>query len=324
MQEPILTDHHQRWNLFPIKYNTAYEMYNKHIASFWTVGEVDLEEDRTHWKTKLTENERNFIRYTLAFFAASDGIVNENLVQSFCSEVTIPELRLFYGFQIGMETIHQVMYGTMIETLEPEKEQQNKLFNAVNDCDPIRAKALWALKWMDNEDATFAQRLIGFACVEGIFFSASFCSIFYFKKRGLMPGLSFSNELISRDEGLHRDFACYVYSLLEHTRLDQEKVHDIISSAVNCENGFVELILSNNLIGINSDSMKIYVKYVADHLAVSLGYEKIYNVKNPFEWMDLISLPGKTNFFEKRVGEYQKDNVFQKTDPKNLSFDADF
>ena len=307
-QEPILTRDLTRFSLFPIKDSIAYEMYKKAEASFWTVEEVDLAVDYRHFEA-LTSDEKHFILRVLGFFATADGIVNENLVQNFMNEVTIPEMRLFYGFQIAIEGIHNEMYGLLIQVFEKNAEKQKKLFNALEEVPSIQTKANWALKWL-NSDRPFAERLIAFACVEGIFFSASFCAIFYLKKRQLMPGLTFSNELISRDEGLHRDFACYVYSRLHH-KLEEKVVHEIVSSAVDAEREFVADALHVNLIGMNGDLMMEYVKHVANHLLLTLGCSKLYNATNPFEWMDLISLQGKTNFFEKRVGEYQKSGIME-------------
>jgi ribonucleotide reductase beta subunit family protein with ferritin-like domain len=306
--EPILDPSMDRFCLFPIMHAETFDMYLKQVASFWTVSEVDLVQDRIDYE-QLTDDERQFISMVLAFFATSDGIVNENLAQNFSTEVQIPEMRQFYGFQIGMETVHAHMYGLMIETFESDPSKREKLFKAIHEIPCVASKAEWALKWTSRE-LMFAERLVAFACVEGIFFSASFCAIYFFKKRGKMPGLTFSNELIARDEGLHRDFACHVYSFLER-RLDQTRVYEIVGSAVDCENMYVDQALRADIIGMNSKLMKEYVTFVADHLLVSLGYEKLYNSKNPFDWMDLISLTGKTNFFEKRVGEYQKAGVMQ-------------
>lgn len=321
--EPILQESMDRFCLFPITHNRAFDYYLQSVASFWTVSEVDLTQDQVDYRT-LSDGEKEFISKVLAFFSASDGIVNENLAANFAREITVPEIRQFYGFQIGMETIHAHMYGLMIQTFEQDAAKRSTLFRAVHDVPSIQAKADWALRWI-SKDAPFAQRLVAFACVEGIFFSASFCAIYFFKKRGKMPGLTFSNELIARDEGLHRDFACYVYSLLQN-RLDQSVTHDIVRSAVDCESGFVRDALRVDLIGMNAKMMQTYVEFVADHLLCALSYDKLYNVENPFEWMDLISLSGKTNFFEKRVGEYQKAGVMQSAQHVSRSFvlDDDF
>lgn len=321
--EPILQESMDRFCLFPITDSASFDFYLQSVASFWTVSEVDLTQDQVDYGT-LSEEEKEFISKVLAFFAASDGIVNENLAANFAQEVTVPEIRQFYGFQIGMETIHAHMYGLMIQTFEQDAAKRTALFRAVQEVPSIHAKAKWALRWTTNK-TPFAQRLVAFACVEGIFFSASFCAIYFFKKRGKMPGLTFSNELISRDEGLHRDFACHVYSMLRH-RLDQSVVHEIIRSAVDCESGFVRDALRVDLIGMNAKMMQTYVEFVADHLLCALSYDKLYNVDNPFEWMDLISLSGKTNFFEKRVGEYQKAGVMQSAGQVSRAFvtDEDF
>ena len=322
--EPILLPSMDRFNLFPLKYKTAFEMYKKQVASFWSTEEVDLGPDLQDW-TDLSEGEKKFVLHVLSFFNASDLIVNENLAQNFSVQVQVPEIRMFYGFQIGMETIHTEMYALLIETYEKDPDKRHMLQNAVVNDESIKLKANWALDWISKESASFAQRLIAFACVEGIFFSASFCAIFYFKKRGKLPGLTFSNELISRDEALHRDFAVHVYSLLSN-KLSEREVHDIVDSAVQAENNYVESGLEADLIGMKSSMMKQYVEFVADHLLTSLGYNKKYNVQNPFEWMDLISMEGKTNFFEKRVGEYAKANSMSYNDPLSKSFalDVDF
>ena len=322
--EPILLPSMDRFNLFPLKYKTAFEMYKKQVASFWSTEEVDLGPDIQDW-TDLSEGEKKFVLHVLSFFNASDLIVNENLAQNFSVQVQVPEIRMFYGFQIGMETIHTEMYALLIETYEKDPDKRRMLQNAIVNDESIKMKANWALDWISKESASFAQRLIAFACVEGIFFSASFCAIFYFKKRGKLPGLTFSNELISRDEALHRDFAVHVYSLLSE-KLSESEVYDIVDSAVQAENHYVECGLEADLIGMKASMMKQYVEFVADHLLTSLGYNKKYNVQNPFEWMDLISMEGKTNFFEKRVGEYAKANSMSYNDPSSKSFalDVDF
>jgi ribonucleoside-diphosphate reductase beta chain len=322
--EPILTETLDRFHLFPIKYTTAYDMYKKQVASFWSTDEVDLGHDIHDWDN-LSEGDRKFVLHVLSFFNASDLIVNENLAQNFSVEVQVPEIRMFYGFQIGMETIHTEMYALLIETYEKDALKRQTLQNAIVHDESIKLKADWALKWISDKNATFAQRLIAFACVEGIFFSASFCAIFYFKKKGKLPGLTFSNELISRDEALHRDFAVHVYSLLSN-KLPESDVHELIDSAVQAENNYVKSGLEVDLIGMKAEMMQEYVRYVADHLLTSLGYTKKYNVTNPFDWMDLISMEGKTNFFEKRVGEYAKANSMNYNDPTSKSFalDAEF
>lgn len=305
-EEPLLRDNPNRFVLFPIKYNDIWEMYKKELASFWTSEEIDLFQDLKDWE-KLKDEEKHFIKYVLAFFAASDGIVLENLAEQFCTEVQIPEARCFYGFQIAMENIHSETYSLLIDTYIKDENEKHFLFNAIQNVPVIHKKASWAMKYI-NGDQPFAERLIGFAAVEGIFFSGSFCSIFWLKKRSLMPGLTFSNELISRDEGLHCDFACLLYSHMVN-KLDKEEIYKIIAEAVEIEKEFVCEALPVELIGINSKLMSQYIEFVADRLIFALGYPKFYGTKNPFEWMDMISLQGKTNFFEKRVGEYAKAGV---------------
>tara|TARA_B110000046_G_scaffold139069_1_gene145420 strand:- start:736 stop:1716 length:981 start_codon:yes stop_codon:yes gene_type:complete len=322
--EPILAKSAHRFCLFPIQYPTVFDFYLKHQACFWTVAEVDLKQDKADYD-KLTSGEQGFIMKVLAFFANADGIVNENLAERFSSEVTMPEARQFYGFQIGMETIHSHMYGVMIDTLVKDAARRNELFHAITEVPSVAGKAEWALKWLGS-DRPFAERLIAFACVEGIFFSASFCAIYYMKKRGIMPGLTFSNELIARDEALHRDFATHLFSFLQN-KPDTATVHDIVRSAMECEVFFVRDALHVDLIGMNADLMEKYVQVVADNLIETLGYPKIYNQTNPFEFMDLIALSGKTNFFEKRVGDYQKAGVMHSAGgavSKTLVLDDDF
>ncbi len=320
--EPILKENPNRFVLFPIKFADIWEMYKTQEASIWTAEELDLSPDIIDWETKLNENERYFIKHVLAFFAASDGIVNENLAENFLSEVQYTEAKFFYGFQVMMENIHSETYSLLIDTYIKDTKEKNYLFNAIETFEPVKKKAEWALKWI--EEGSFAQRLIAFAAVEGIFFSGSFCSIFWLKKRGLMPGLTFSNELISRDEGLHCDFACLLYNNHLENKLDKEEVRTIIEDAVDIEIEFVTESLPVKLIGMNADLMGQYIKFVADRLLVELGNDKIYNVKNPFDFMDMINLQGKTNFFEKRVGEYQKAGVLNTNDTNNFSLDADF
>ena len=321
--EPILHENNERFVLFPIQHNKIWEMYKQAEASFWTAEEIDLAPDMKDWES-LTSNERHFISHVLAFFAASDGIVNENLVINFMQDVTIPEARCFYGFQIAIENIHAETYSLLIDTYIKDEQEKSKMFNAIDTIPCVKKKADWALKWIDDSPS-FAHRLIAFAAVEGIFFSGSFCSIFWLKKRGLMPGLSFSNELISRDEGLHCDFACLLYTMLNN-KLDVKEVNSIIMEAVEYEKEFVSEALPVSLIGMNAEMMCDYIEFVADRLLVSLGYDKVYNAKNPFPWMEMISLQGKTNFFEKRVGEYQKAGVIKHGDEeaKGFSVDADF
>jgi ribonucleoside-diphosphate reductase beta chain len=319
--EPILRENNERFVLFPIQHDKIWEMYKQAEASFWTAEEIDLAPDMKDWEG-LTDGERHFISHVLAFFAASDGIVNENLVINFMQDVTIPEARCFYGFQIAIENIHAETYSLLIDTYIKDEKEKAKMFNAIDTIPCVKKKADWALKWIEDAPS-FAHRLIAFAAVEGIFFSGSFCSVFWLKKRGLMPGLSFSNELISRDEGLHCDFACLIYSMLEE-KLDVEEVNAIISEAVEFEKEFVSDALPVSLIGMNSDLMCEYIEFVADRLLVSLGYEKIFNAKNPFPWMEMISLQGKTNFFEKRVAEYQKAGVSATKDDHTFTLDEEF
>lgn len=319
--EPILTENEGRFVLFPIEHNDIWKMYKQAEASFWTAEEVDLAQDLQDWE-RLHDNERHFIKHVLAFFAASDGIVNENLVLNFMREVQIPEARCFYGFQVAIENIHAEMYSLLIDTYIKDAAEKNYLFNALNNLECVSKKGRWALRWIENAPS-FAHRLIAFAAVEGIFFSGSFCAIFWLKKRGLMPGLTFSNELISRDEGLHCDFACLLYSMLER-KLNPKEVEAIITEAVAFEKEFVTDALPVNLIGMNAELMTQYIEYVADRLLVSLGNEKVYFVDNPFPWMDMISLQGKTNFFEKRVGEYQKAGVTSKREKQIFAVDEDF
>lgn len=319
MSEPLLKENKDRFVLFPIQNNDIWQMYKKAEASFWTAEEVDLSHDIKDWE-KLNPGERHFISHVLAFFAASDGIVNENLAINFIREVQVPEARCFYGFQIMMENIHSEMYSLLIDTYVKDGEEKNKLFKAIETVPCVKKKAEWALRWITK--GSFAERLVAFAAVEGIFFSGSFCSIFWLKKRGIMPGLSFSNELISRDEGLHCDFACLLYSHLKE-RLSQERIHEIIGNAVEIEKEFVVDALPVDLIGMNSRLMSQYIEFVADRLLVALGYSKLYRATNPFDFMELISLQGKTNFFEKRVGEYQKAGVMASGDKKNYAFSTE-
>ncbi|KAF9217246.1 Ribonucleotide-diphosphate reductase (RNR), small subunit [Podila verticillata] len=326
--EPILRPNPRRFVLFPIKFHEVWQMYKKAEASFWTAEEVDLSKDMHDWENKLSDDERYFISHILAFFAASDGIVNENLLERFSNEVQIPEARCFYGFQIMIENVHSEMYSLLIDTYVKESSQRDHLFDAIDTIPCIRKKAAWAMKWISDSNSTFAERLVAFAAVEGIFFSGSFASIFWLKKRGLMPGLTFSNELISRDEGLHTDFACLLFSLLR-TRPDQKRVNAIIVEAVSIEQEFLTDALPVKLIGMNATLMKQYIEFVADRLLVALGNPKHYNVENPFDFMDLISLQGKTNFFEKRVSDYQKAGVMSaasadKTAHNSFTLDADF
>ncbi|ARS36952.1 ribonucleoside-diphosphate reductase small subunit [Pontibacter actiniarum] len=318
--EPILQENPNRFVLFPIQNNEVWQMYKQAEASFWTAEEIDLGQDLKDWEN-LNDGERHFISHVLAFFAASDGIVNENLAVNFMNEVQIPEARCFYGFQIMMENIHSETYSLLIDTYIKKQSEKDHLFNALETVPAVGRKGEWALKWIESEN--FAERLIAFAAVEGIFFSGSFCSIFWLKKRGLMPGLTFSNELISRDEGLHCDFACLLYSMLNN-KLSEERVQEIIRDAVSIEQEFVTDALPVDLIGMNSKLMSQYIEFVADRLLVALGCKKIYNSTNPFDFMEMISLQGKTNFFEKRVGEYQKAGVMGDKDKNVFSLDEDF
>jgi len=318
--EVLLQENKDRFVLLPIKYPEIWKMYKKHEASFWTAEEIDLSPDLKDWE-RLSNDERHFIKHVLAFFAASDGIVNENLAVNFMKEVQLPEARCFYGFQIMIENIHSETYSLLIDTYIKDPIEKNRLFHAIDSVPCVQKKAEWALKWIN--DGSFAERLVAFAAVEGIFFSGSFCSIFWLKKRGLMPGLSFSNELISRDEGLHCDFACLLYSMLE-TKLSQERIHAIIRDAVENEHEFVTDALPVSLIGMNSKLMCQYIEFVADRLLVALGYDKIYNATNPFDFMETISLQGKTNFFEKRVAEYQKAGVMNTKEQQEFKLDEDF
>lgn len=320
--EPILTDNPGRFVLFPIQHDDIWNFYKKSEASFWTAEEIDLSADLLDWKEKLNDNERHFVKHVLAFFAASDGIVNENLAENFVSEVQYTEAKFFYGFQIMMENIHSETYSLLIDTYIQDTAEKNRLFNAIETMDCVRKKADWALRWID--EGSFQERLVAFAAVEGIFFSGSFCSIFWLKKRGLMPGLSFSNELISRDEGMHCDFACLLYNDHVVNKLSVDTVTTIIRDAVSIEKEFVTESLPVNLIGMNADLMCQYIEFVADRLLGALNCPKIYNVENPFPWMDIISLQGKTNFFEKRVGDYQKSGVMADRDKQVFSLDEDF
>lgn len=315
----------KRFVLLPIQHQDIWDMYKKAEASFWTLEECDFEQDISDWNKKLTENEQYFVKHVLAFFAASDGIVNENLAMNFANEVTVPEARCFYGFQIAMENIHSEVYSNLIETYIKDNEEKQKLFLAVNTIPCVKKKAEWALRYTDREVASFGARLVAFAAVEGIFFSGSFCAIFWLKKRGLMPGLTFTNELISRDEGLHCDFACLLYTkLLPEERCSEEEVHEIIRDAVEIENEFVADSLPVSLIGMNAEQMQQYIKFCADRLLRALKYEPIYNEQCPFQWMDMISLQGKTNFFEKRVSEYSIANVGTDMEKMKFSLEEDF
>lgn len=320
--EPILEENKNRFVLFPIQHDDIWSFYKKAEASFWTAEEIDLQADLVDWETKLNDDERHFVKHVLAFFAASDGIVNENLAENFLSEVQYTEAKFFYGFQIAIENIHSETYSLLIDTYIKDTKDKNYLFNAIDTMEPVRKKADWALRWI--EEGSFAERLVAFAAVEGIFFSGSFCSIFWLKKRGLMPGLAFSNELISRDEGLHCDFACLLYNNHVVNKLSKEKVQKIIVDAVEIEKEFILEALPVRLIGMNSELMAQYIEFVADRLLQELGNDKIYNVSNPFDFMEMISIQGKTNFFEKRVAEYQKAGVLNNDADQTFSMDEDF
>ena len=305
--EPMLQENLDRFVLFPIQHDDIWAMYKQEQASFWTAEEIDLAEDLKDWKN-LNKDEQHFIKHILAFFAASDGIVNENLVMNFSNEVCWPEARAFYGFQIMMENIHAETYSLLIDTYIDDEAEKDHLFKALETVPSVQKKGDWAMRWLSRKRGSFAERLVAFAAVEGIFFSGSFCAIFWLKKRGLMPGLTFSNELISRDEGLHCDFACLLHSKLIKGA-GENIIHRIIAEAVDIEIEFVTNALPVELIGMNAGLMRQYIEFVADRLLVSLGAAKLYNVANPFPWMEMISMQGKTNFFEKRVGEYQKSGV---------------
>ncbi|CAH1397753.1 unnamed protein product [Nezara viridula] len=321
-KEPLLRDNPRRFVIFPIEYHDIWKMYKKAEASFWTAEEVDLSKDLSHWE-QLKPDERHFISHVLAFFAASDGIVNENLVERFSQEVQVTEARCFYGFQIAMENVHSEMYSLLIDTYIRDSKERDYLFNAIETMECVKKKADWALSWISSPTATFGERIVAFAAVEGIFFSGSFASIFWLKKRGLMPGLTFSNELISRDEGLHCDFACLMFKHLVQ-KPSVERVTEIISNAVVIEQEFLTEALPVAMIGMNCDLMKQYIEFVADRLLVELGCPKIYNSTNPFDFMEHISLEGKTNFFEKKVGEYQKAGVMSSKEESVFTLDADF
>jgi len=320
--EPLLVEDPNRFVLFPIKHNDIWQFYKKAEASFWTAEEIDLSQDTHDWENRLNDGERHFISHVLAFFAASDGIVNENLAVNFLSEVQYAEAKCFYGFQIMMENIHSETYSLLIDTYIKNPTEKDKMLRAVDTIPCVKKKADWALRWIN--DGNFAERLIAFAAVEGIFFSGSFCSIFWLKKRGLMPGLAFSNELISRDEGLHCDFACMLYTDHIKNQLDPEAIYTIILDAVSIEKEFVTDALPVSLIGMNAELMCEYIEFCADRLLVALGLDKQFNAQNPFDFMEMISLQGKTNFFEKRVAEYQKSGVMSEKESMAFSLDEDF
>ncbi|MGH2664504.1 ribonucleotide-diphosphate reductase subunit beta [Flavobacterium sp.] len=321
--EPILQENKNRFVIFPIKHHDIWEWYKKMEASFWTAEEIDLHQDLSDWNNKLNEDEKYFIKHILAFFAASDGIVNENLAENFVNEVQYAEAKFFYGFQIMMENIHSETYSLLIDTYVKDEAEKAELFNALEVFPAIKKKAEWALKWIESD--SFAERLIAFAAVEGIFFSGAFCSIYWLKKRGLMPGLTFSNELISRDEGVHCDFAVHLHNHHLVNKVPTARIREIIIDALNIEREFVTESLPVSLIGMNAALMTQYLEFVADRLLVELGCDREYNASNPFDFMDMISLQGKTNFFEKRVAEYQKAGVMNTdSEAQKISFDADF
>ena len=321
--EPILKENKDRFVIFPIKHQDIWEWYKKQEACIWTAEEIDLHTDLNDWNNKLNDDEKYFIKHILAFFAASDGIVNENLAENFVSEVQYPEAKFFYGFEIMMENIHSETYSLLIDTYVKDEAEKHELFHAIETFPAIKDKAEWALKWIESE--SFAERLIAFAAVEGIFFSGSFCSIFWLKKRGLMPGLTFSNELISRDEGMHCDFAVHLHNHHLVNKVPKARITEILTDALNIERKFITESLPASLIGMNATLMTQYLEFVTDRLLVELGCDRVYNSANPFDFMDMISLQGKTNFFEKRVAEYQKAGVMNSdSEASKISFDADF
>jgi len=321
--EPILQENKNRFVIFPIKHHDIWEWYKKMEASFWTAEEIDLSQDLNDWNNKLSEDERYFVKHILAFFAASDGIVNENLAENFVNEVQYAEAKFFYGFQIMMENIHSETYSLLIDTYVKDEAEKDDLFNALEVFPAIKKKADWALQWIESD--SFAERLIAFAAVEGIFFSGAFCSIYWLKKRGLMPGLTFSNELISRDEGVHCDFAVHLHNHHLVNKVPKERIRSIIVDALNIEREFITESLPVSLIGMNAILMTQYLEFVADRLLVELGCDREYNTSNPFDFMDMISLQGKTNFFEKKVAEYQKAGVMNTDEAaQKITFDADF
>ena len=321
--EPILQENKNRFVIFPIKHHDIWEWYKKMEASFWTAEEIDLSQDLNDWNNKLSDDERYFVKHILAFFAASDGIVNENLAENFVNEVQYAEAKFFYGFQIMMENIHSETYSLLIDTYVKDEAEKDELFNALDVFPAIKKKADWALRWIESD--SFAERLIAFAAVEGIFFSGAFCSIYWLKKRGLMPGLTFSNELISRDEGVHCDFAVHLHNHHLINKVPTERIREIIVDALNIEREFITESLPVSLIGMNAGLMTQYLEFVADRLLVELGCDRVYNTANPFDFMDMISLQGKTNFFEKKVAEYQKAGVMNTDEEaQKITFDADF
>ena len=323
LAEPILQENKNRFVIFPIKHHDIWEWYKKMEASFWTAEEIDLSQDLNDWNNKLNDEERYFIKHILAFFAASDGIVNENLAENFVNEVQYAEAKFFYGFQIMMENIHSETYSLLIDTYVKDESEIDDLFNDLEVFPAIKKKADWALKWIESD--SFAERLIAFAAVEGIFFSGAFCSIYWLKKRGLMPGLTFSNELISRDEGVHCDFAVHLHNHHLVNKVPKTRIREIIVDALKIEREFITESLPVSLIGMNAGLMTQYLEFVADRLLVELGCDREYNTSNPFDFMDMISLQGKTNFFEKKVAEYQKSGVMNTdSQAQKITFDAEF
>jgi ribonucleotide reductase beta subunit family protein with ferritin-like domain len=320
--EPLLQENRDRFVIMPIKYNAIWKMYKDALSSFWVAEEVDLVPDHADW-AKLNDSEKHFIKHVLAFFAASDGIVNENLAMNFMNEVQVPEARCFYGFQIAIENVHSEMYSLLIDTYVKDPAEKTHLLRAIDTVPCVTKKAEWALRWCNKQTASFAERLVAFAAVEGIFFSGSFCAIFWLKKRGLMPGLSVSNEFISRDEGLHCDFACLLFSMLLN-KPPVARIYEIVTHAVTIEKEFITDALPVELIGMNSALMGQYIEFCADRLLRALGVEPYYNAQNPFDWMTMISLQGKTNFFERRVADYSKANVGVTKEEQVFTLDADF
>ncbi len=320
-EEVILQENKNRYVLFPIKYNSIYELYKKAESTFWTASEIDLVKDNNDWEYALNDNERNFIKNIIGFFAGSDGIIMENLAQRFLREIQIPEARAFYSYQIFNESIHSETYSLLIDTYIKDTQEKNKIFNSIENIPCVAKKAQWAYKWIENTDVSFATRLLSFAIVEGVFFSGSFCAIYWLKKRGLMPGLTFSNELISRDEGLHCEFACLLYSYIKN-KVPESIVYEIFQEAVSIEKEFITESIPCAMIGMNSTMMCQYIEFVANRLLLQLGYDKLWNAENPFDFMELISLRPKTNFFELRVGEYTKSTINENSN--NFSFSNDF
>lgn len=322
VQEEILTEVKNRFVLYPIKYDSIFKMYKTAVSAFWQVEEVDLSKDIEDWENKLTDNERMFIEKVLSFFAASDGIVDENLVTRFYNDIKIPEARAFYTFQMAMESVHSEMYSLMLNTFVKDQKKRDQLFDGMNQIAGIKKKADWSMRWIESKEASFATRLVAFAVVEGIFFSSAFASIYWLKERGVMPGLTASNELIARDEGMHTEFAVLLYSMLSN-KMTEDQVHDLIREAVEIEIEFITESIPCSMLGMNMILMSDYVRFVADRLLVSLGYAKIYNVENPLPFMDRITLDQKSNFFEHRSLEYRKAKVGE-TEVYKFALDEEF